>query len=127
MSGLLLDTHVLLWLLEDSSRLGSGAREAISRAGQVYASAASAWEIAIKSSLGKLTLPSDFAAVLASSGVRDLPVTREHALGSQHVSLSHRDPFDALLTAQARLEQMAFLTADRKLLDVVPEAVDATV
>jgi PIN domain nuclease of toxin-antitoxin system len=126
MTGLLLDTHVLLWLLDDNSRLGAAARQRIGRASQLYVSGASVWEIQIKSSLGKVTLPSDFGEALDRSGVRDLPVTREHALSSQLTSLRHRDPFDALLVGQARAERLLLLTADRKILDVVAEAVDAT-
>lgn len=121
----LLDTHVALWLLEDNPRLGPEARGRISEASAVYLSAASAWEIAIKSSLGKLALPDDFADVLGASGVHDLPVTRRHALATDLAALSHRDPFDAVLVTQARLERLALLTADSKLLGVVPEAVDA--
>lgn len=116
----------MLWLLDDSPRLGVESRRRITTSGAVYVSAASACEIAIKSSLGKLALPDDFAEALESSGVRDLPVSRHHALSTDLGALEHRDPFDAVLIAQAKVERLEFLTADQKLLGVVPGAVDAT-
>lgn len=125
MSGLLLDTHVLLWLLDDNSRLGGRARDRISQAPAVYVSAASTWELSIKTAIGKLTLPDDFSAAIDRSGLRDLPVTRNHTLQWALSALPHKDPFDALLVAQARLEKLTFLTADEKLLTAWPQAVDA--
>ena len=125
MSELLLDTHVVLWLLDDSPRLGAGARSRIQSAGRVYMSAASAWEIAIKRSLGKLTMPADFAEAVAASGLHDLPITRAHGLAVDHAALPHRDPFDAMLVGQARSERLTFLTADGAILTAWDEAVDA--
>ena len=125
MSGLLLDTHVLLWLLDGSPRLGTRARDRITTSAAVYVSAASTWELAIKKSIGKLELPDDFDEAIDRSGLRDLPVTRRHTLDSQSVALPHKDPFDAILVAQAKAEKLTFLTADGKLLAAVPEAVDA--
>ncbi len=125
MSGLLLDTHVLLWLLDDSPRLGTRARDRIAKGPAVYVSAASTWELAIKKSIGKLELPDDFGAAIELSGLRDLPVTRRHAWDSQLVTLPHEDPFDAVLVAQARAEKLTLLTVDGKLLAAVPDSVDA--
>lgn len=125
MSDVLLDSHVLLWLLDDSPRLGHRARERIATASTVFVSAASTWELGIKASLGKVDLPDGFAAAVETSRLRDLPVTRVHTLAAPAVELPHRDPFDALLVAQAQVEHLTFLTADAKILGAWPEAVDA--
>jgi PIN domain nuclease of toxin-antitoxin system len=125
MSGLLLDTHVVLWLLDDNPRLGIRARDRISRDAAVYVSAASTWELAIKATIGKITLPDDLAEVIDRSALRDLPVTRRHALASDLTALPHKDPFDAVLAAQATVERLTLLTADAKLLKALPDAVDA--
>ncbi|WP_436701586.1 type II toxin-antitoxin system VapC family toxin [Nocardioides sp. BYT-33-1] len=125
MSALLLDTHVVLWLLDDSERLGADARSRIEGARRVHFSAASAWEIAIKRSLGRLAIPDDFADAVVAAGLHDLPITRAHALAADHTALPHRDPFDTLLVAQARAEQLTLLTADAKILDAWEHALDA--
>jgi PIN domain nuclease of toxin-antitoxin system len=125
MSGLLLDTHVLLWLLDDNPRLGVDARERITTSAAVYVSAASMWELAIKAALGKLTLPDDLDDAIDRSALRDLPVTRRHALASDITALPHKDPFDALLVAQAEVERLTLITADTKLLTPLSDAVDA--
>ncbi len=125
MSGLLLDTHVVLWLLDDSPRLGIRARDRITVSAAVYVSAASTWELAIKAAVGKLTLPDDLDDAIDRSALRDLPLTRRHALASDLLALPHKDPFDAVLVAQARVEGLTLLTADAKLLEALPNAVDA--
>jgi PIN domain nuclease of toxin-antitoxin system len=125
MSGLLLDTHVLLWLLDDSPRLGSQARNRITGSAAVYVSAASTWELAIKAAVGKITLPDDLEEAIDRSAVRALPVTRRHTLASDLMALPHKDPFDAVLVAQATVERLTLLTADAKLLKALPDAVDA--
>jgi PIN domain nuclease of toxin-antitoxin system len=125
MSGLLLDTHVLLWLLDDSPRLGIQARDRITGGAAVYVSAASTWELTIKAAVGKITLPDDLAEAIDRSALRDLPVTRRHTLASDLMALPHKDPFDAVLAAQATLERLTLLTADAKLLKVLPDVVDA--
>lgn len=127
MNGLLLDTHVLLWLLEDNPRLGVTARTRLTESTAVFVSAASTWELAIKSAVDKLTLPDDLDDALERSGVRDLPITRRHTLASDITALPHKDPFDAILVAQATVERLTLLTADAKLLAVVPDAMDARV
>jgi PIN domain nuclease of toxin-antitoxin system len=125
MSGLLLDTHVLLWLLDDNPRLGVDARERITASAAVYVSAASTWELAIKAAIGKLTLPDDLDGAIDRSALRDLPITRRHTLASDLTALLHKDPFDALLVAQAKVERLTLLTADEKLLMALSDAVDA--
>lgn len=125
MTGLLLDTHVVLWLLDDNPRLGQRARQRITAGEVVFVSAASTWEVSIKAAVGKLTLPTDLDDAIDRSGLRDLPVTRRHTLACDITALPHRDPFDAILVAQATVERLTILTADEKLLRVLPDAVDA--
>jgi PIN domain nuclease of toxin-antitoxin system len=127
MSGVLLDTHVLLWLLDDSPRLGIQARDRIGRSTAVYVSAASTWELAIKAAIGKIKLPNDLGDAIDRSGLRNLPVTRHHTLACDLTTLPHKDPFDAVLVAQATIERLTLLTADGKLLSAVSDAVDARV
>jgi len=125
MSGLLLDTHVVLWLLEDSPRLGAHARDRITTSAAVYVSAASTWELAIKAAIGKISLPDDLDDAIDRSALRDLPVTRRQTLTSDLTALPHKDPFDAVLVGQAKLERLTLLTADTKLLEALPDALDA--
>jgi PIN domain nuclease of toxin-antitoxin system len=125
MSGLLLDTHVVLWLLDDSPRLGAQTRNRITRSAAVHISAASTWELAIKAAIGKVTLPDDFDDAIDRSALRDLPITRRHTLASDLLTLPHKDSFDAVLVAQAAVERLTLVTADAKLLKAVPDAVDA--
>lgn len=126
MSGLLLDTQALLWLLSDSPRMGAGARSRVAAAGSVRYSAASVWEIEIKRASGKLRIEHDLAAALGASGLAELPVTTAHALAIAAVDLPHRDPFDRLLLTQAEAEGLTFLTADTVLLGLArSDIVDA--
>ena len=111
---ILLDTHCLLWWLNDDPALGDQARELISTPENlIFFSAASIWEIRIKQSIGKLDLPEDFPEVLSSQTFESLAVTVEHAHGLKDLPLLHRDPFDRLLVAQARRERLTLLTRDR--------------
>jgi PIN domain nuclease of toxin-antitoxin system len=126
MSSLVLDTHVLLWLLDNSPRLGVDARKRITASAATYVSAASTWELAIKAALGKVTLPDDLDDAIDRSALRDLPVTRRHTLAYDITALRHKDPFDALLVARVKVERLTLLTADAKLLKAIPDAVDAT-
>lgn len=117
---LLLDTHVLLWWLAGSSRLSQTARETIGASGAVYVSAATAWEIAIKVSQGKLEFPADIEEELLRNQFQPLNVSIRHAVAAAALPLHHRDPFDRMLIAQARLESLTLVTGDAKL-----EAYDA--
>lgn len=125
---LLLDTHAWLWWQADDARLGAETRRMLQRASEVRLSAASAWEIAIKITLGKLTLPKgvDIAAALAECGFLPLPVEIAHAEGVQELPPLHRDPFDRMLIAQARAEGLTFVTADRQLAAYGISVLDAT-
>lgn len=110
---LLLDTHVLLWWLQDPDLLARPAREAI-RDGKttVSISAAVAWEISIKKALGKLDAPDDLPTALAANGFLPLPVTIAHALAVQALPHHHRDPFDRVLIAQPLHEGFRLVTRD---------------
>ncbi len=117
---LLLDTHVWLWMIAEPDRLGREAHGILEDASSALVfSAASAWEIAIKWRLGRLTLPEpprDFVPrCLVRDGIRSLPVESHHALAVAELPDHHRDPFDRLLVAQARAEGLTLLTADRAL------------
>ena len=113
---LLLDTHTLLWLMEDNPRLSPSAHSLILNASEVYVSSASIWEIAIKSRLGKIEEdPEIVVEQLEAAGLKELPVTNRHAVATARLPLLHRDPFDRLLIAQAMAELMQLLTADPQL------------
>jgi PIN domain nuclease of toxin-antitoxin system len=117
---LLLDTHCFLWWFADDRRLGERARELIGDGdNDVFVSAASSWEIAIKASLGKLTLPEPpdvyVPARLASQEMRGLPIEHVHALRVASLPAYHQDPFDRLIVAQAQLEKLPILTVDENI------------
>lgn len=112
---ILLDTHLLLWALATPARIPAEARKLLA-ASEVYVSAASIWEISIKSALGKLTAdPGEVLAALEPAGFLSLPITGEHAARVVTLPSIHRDPFDRLLIAQARSEPMRLLTNDGAL------------
>lgn len=111
---LLLDTHILLWWLNDSPDLPEQAKALIADpANEVYVSPLSLWEIAIKSRLGKITADVDAVRQAAlASGFDPLAFTLEHAADVARLPDHHRDPFDRALVAQARVEPMRLLTHD---------------
>ena len=110
---LLLDTCTLLWWLSDDPKLGTDARRAIRReTNEVYASAASAWEISIKKALGKLEAPADLASALTSNRFRALDITLSHALRAGQLPRHQDDPFDRMLIAQAQEEHLTIVTHD---------------
>jgi PIN domain nuclease of toxin-antitoxin system len=114
---LLLDSQALLWLLDDSPRLGPRARHAISSAQGVHVSAATVWELTIKTMLGKLNVPSGLPARLTAQGLELLGITPEHAEAIRDFpELTRHDPFDRLLVAQASHAGLQLLTADQVLL-----------
>jgi PIN domain nuclease of toxin-antitoxin system len=116
----LLDTHVLLWVLTDSSKLSPTAATAYRNPGhELYISAASLWEIGIKVSLGKLILQNDWPPIIGNelerNGIRWLPIEMAHCATVATLPFHHRDPFDRLLVAQALHEGMTLLSADATL------------
>ena len=124
----LLDTHVLLWWLIDSDRLSDRAREVITAADtELHWSAASSWELAIKTGLGRLDLPepprSFIPKVLREQAIHPIDITHAHALAVADLPPHHRDPFDRLLVVQASIEKLAILSADRIFGEYGTEAV----
>lgn len=113
---LLLDTHILLWAAGQPERLSKIARELIENPGnELYFSAASIWEIAIKSNLGREDFKADSRLVrrgLIDNGYREISITSEHAVGVQALPLIHKDPFDRLLISQSISEAISLITAD---------------
>jgi PIN domain nuclease of toxin-antitoxin system len=116
---LLLDTHVLLWALSAPKRLGKEARTAIEDPNnEVMFSAASIWEIAIKSALRKgdfAVTPDEILVAAVESGLSELPVRSAAAVHVAKLPPHHRDPFDRLLIAQAVTEPVILYTADSQL------------
>jgi PIN domain nuclease of toxin-antitoxin system len=113
---LLLDTHVLLWWLDDDSRLAPDAREAVvSPESFVAVSAASAWELSIKSALGRLELPDQLQDQLEREEFSPLPITVPHALRAGSLPRHHADPVDRMLVAQAQLEGLTVVTRDPRI------------
>ncbi|MBV7334491.1 type II toxin-antitoxin system VapC family toxin [Chloroflexi bacterium TSY] len=113
----LLDTHAFLWWVEENPQLSDIARETIADIdNELFFSAASGWEIAIKSRIGKLCVPDNLEQFIAGE-VHDnnftvLPIQLSHTLHVYTLPLLHRDPFDRILIAQSNLEKMPLLTAD---------------
>ena len=115
---LLLDTHVLLWWLQDAPGLTGAAREAIARRDAlVHVSAASVWEAAIKTSLGKLRVEGDLTETIPATGFLELPISARHAWLAGTLPRLHDDPFDRILVAQAKLEELTLVTHDPALRD----------
>lgn len=113
---LLLDTHVLLWVLTNDPKLSERVRKALTDSQSVvYVSAVTAWEIAIKRGLGKLKAPDGYMEALARNRFTPLNVTSEHALTVEHLPQHHNDPFDRLLIAQARVEALTLVTHDERI------------
>ncbi len=114
---LLLDTHILLWALDDAPLLSQEARQAITDGRNVvFVSAATAWEIAIKKALGKLRAPTDdYLDELRRHRFIPLDITTEHALAVEQLPAHHADPFDRMLVAQARVEKLTLVTHDARL------------
>jgi PIN domain nuclease of toxin-antitoxin system len=113
---LLADTHAALWLLGEDKRLSPHADRMLTDASnEVLLSAAVVWEVAIKRSLGKLDAPDGFAGLLLDAGAMPLAVSIDHARAVRSLPWHHRDPFDRLLVAQAKLEDAVLLSSDDRL------------
>lgn len=116
-SMILLDTSALIWLLNGSRRLGSGARDLVESRHPVHYSSISVLEMTIKIMKGRLSVPDDICAHLDGVGLRQMPFVGEHAEAlADFPELVGHDPFDRALLAQAKAERLTFLTADRRLL-----------
>lgn len=116
MQRFLLDTHTLLWWLNDSPQLGPRCRQMISDdRNQVFVSAATTWEISIKMAIGKLRAPEDMDSVVEDEGFSKLPISLYHGQLAGSLPAHHRDPFDRMLIAQAQAEGLILLTADENI------------
>jgi PIN domain nuclease of toxin-antitoxin system len=110
---LLLDSHALLWALHDPARMRPAAVAAISDSRRaVYFSAASAWELEIKASRGKLVLPADWLRAAEATGFLQIPMTAAVAQASARLPWHHSDPFDRMLIAQAMEHGLQLATRD---------------
>jgi PIN domain nuclease of toxin-antitoxin system len=112
---LLLDTHVVMWWLADDATLADDIKVRLDHEPDVYVSPATIWEVAIKQAIGKLSEPADLAERIRDSGFRELPITSEHAIAAGRLPLIHRDPFDRMLVAQARCEDLTLVTRDPEI------------
>ena len=117
----LLDTQVIAWLAEGSTKLSEKSKDVIlDPAAELYFSAASVWEMAIKISIGKLKLPISLRSMIERqveiNGLQEIPVTSEHSLAVEHLEILHREPFDRILICQAQIEGMTIITSDQSIL-----------
>ena len=117
---ILLDTHAFFWWVTDDARLSTNARNAIGNgANEAFVSAVVAWELSIKGQFGKwvaaLPISQDIESILDDNRFQPVAITIAHATLAGSLSSSHRDPFDRLLAAQAKIEELTLVTADRAL------------
>ena len=112
---LLLDTHVVLWWLVDDPGLADDVKESLDHEPDVYLSAATVWEVAIKRALGKLVGPDDLPERVRDSGFQPLPIADRHAIVAARLPQHHRAPFDRVLIAQALVEGLTLVTRDTKI------------
>lgn len=113
---LLLDTNALLWALTDPGRLASSAADAIRQpTNEVYASVVNAWEIGVKRAKGRLRGTLDLEPMLTRHEFKVLPVLMTHALAIESLPPQHHDPFDRMLIAQAKVEELVLVTSDKKM------------
>ncbi|VBA31933.1 hypothetical protein LAUMK4_05624 [Mycobacterium persicum] len=117
----LLDTHTLLWLVSDPSQVASSALTVLSSAEtNLWVSAASAWEISIKTRLGRLdgeTLLSAWADIVADMSTSELPIESPDAILAGRLPWEHKDPFDRVIVAQALRRNLTIATRDTKIID----------
>ena len=115
---LLLDTHIILWWLDNNNKLPEKYFEAISDSNNIcFISSATIWEVSIKCALGKLEIPDNFTDILEQEGFNELQISWNHAAMVRQLPFHHKDPFDRLIIAQAIIEDLTLLTVDK----VIPE------
>jgi PIN domain nuclease of toxin-antitoxin system len=111
---LLIDSNAFIWMVSQPQELSAASREAIvDPANQRFLSVSSVWEIAIKLSIGKLSLPGTLQAAVDGMGAEMLPITMVHIGRVQTLPFHHRDPFDRMMIAQAIEEGLTIVTRDR--------------
>jgi PIN domain nuclease of toxin-antitoxin system len=113
----LLDTHTFLWWIDDNPELSEVARRILADSqNEIFVSAATGWEIAIKSALGRLDVEGDperfFPEQMTLNSFQALPIEISHALHTYHLPDHHRDPFDRLLISQSQIEELPLITKD---------------
>ena len=112
---LLLDTHVVLWWLSDDPTLAAELKDRLDHEPDIYISAATIWEVAIKQSIGKLQKPDDLPERVRDCGFRHLNITADHSIAAGRLPWVHRDPFDRMLIAQAKSERLTLVTRDAEI------------
>ena len=112
---LLLDTHVLLWVLAGDKRLTRASRKILTGADTVVVSVVSAWEIALKAAAGKLRAPDNLEEAVLESGLSTTPLGFADVAESARLPAHHSDPFDRLLVAQARMRGLTIMSKDRQM------------
>ncbi len=112
----LLDTHIALWWLTEPEKIHTKARKIIQdKSNDILISSASFWEIAIKKSIGRLTMPHNLLEAIALEGFKTLPIMPEECIGVADLPMHHTDPFDRLIVMQAKLYNLAIITRDNKI------------
>ena len=117
---ILLDTHASLWAISENIKFSKNAKQAyLDSENELFFSAVSYWEIGIKISIGKLELNSNWQKIIdkemINNGIKWLNLKKEHVQGIINLEFHHRDPFDRLLIAQAKYEQLVFMTVDKQI------------
>ena len=116
MRRLLLDTHAFVWWLTEVSKLAEGARAAIADPrNEVFVSAVTGWEVAVKWAKGRMTAPDSLTALIDEKGFTHLPLTFHHAEQAGILPMHHKDPFDRCLIAQAQAEGLVLVTRDARI------------
>jgi PIN domain nuclease of toxin-antitoxin system len=122
----LLDTHVILWWLTTPEIIKAKARKIIrDKSNPLFISSVSFWEMAIKKSLGRLTLPHNLIETLAAEGFKILSIQPEECLGVADLPFHHSDPFDRLLIIQAKLQDLIMITRDAIMTEYPVMTLDA--
>ena len=122
---LLVDSHVALWWLGGNLLMGANCKEQLEASDEVYFSAVTPWELGIKRANGKISFPDGLVSELKGAGFVELAISATHAEKASELPPHHRDPFDRMLIAQAQLESLVLVTADRTLRPYDVEIIDA--
>ena len=123
----LLDSHIFVWLFAQPHLIGNETKVTLGNIdAQVFVSLASLWELELKYSKRKFAYSAkELQEALVDLGAKELTIRKEHILASSRVGINHTDPFDLMLCAQASSEGMTLVTADKTLLEKLPDSIDA--